>query len=70
MTLFLNNKCLICFNFLLKKESELIDSVRKSWIENMMGPAGLVNKTSSISTSTVDEVGLATLTYSFAGRFS
>ena len=35
-----------------------------------MGPAGLLNKISSTATSNIDEVGLVTMTYSFAGRFA
>ena len=40
----------------------------KSSIDVMIGPAGLVKSISSTAMSYVDEVGLATLTYSSVGN--
>ncbi len=56
--------------FWLKKERESIEKWVKSSIDLISGPAGLMNKTSSTATSNVNEVGLATMTFSFAGKSS
>jgi hypothetical protein len=52
----------------LKKESEFMGMLRKSSIDIIGGPAGMMNKIEITAASYVGEVVVATLTFTSAGR--